>query len=179
MEDGCVQPWLQPISGRLRRPKLAAFCRTEVYPNHALGHRAAETARHLIRLGFSHQLPEGKTMLAYCGLLQHFCVYRIGDTAQSGDCPFTRKMAIYWTAWGIVISHFAQMLFVENHAASNRRLGGTPPIAVLGHSALCLYLIALILAGKTLYPKWAVLSPQRPSYCNRPVNPSSRLPGIL
>ncbi len=95
-------------------------------------------------------------MLAHCGRLQHFCIYRVGDTVQSGDVLLLEKMSIYGTAWGIVIPHLAQMLFVENHAGSNRRLGGTPPIAVLGCSALCLYLIALILAGETLYPKWAV-----------------------
>ncbi len=54
----------------------------------------------------------------------------VGDTIQSGDALLLRKMGDYWTAWGLAL--------------------------VIGYALLCLCLIALILTGRTRYPKWAL-----------------------
>lgn len=55
----------------------------------------------------------------------------IADTIQSGDALLLGKMVSHWTVWGIVL--------------------------VSGYAALCIYLIALILTGKTLYPITTIL----------------------
>jgi len=72
--------------------------------------------------------------LAVLGTGYHGTYAFVGDIVQSGNKALMQNMLDYWLYWGAVL--------------------------VVGYSVMSVYLLVLIVSGRTIFPKWvAVISP--------------------